>query len=225
MKRTKIEWVRNLDGSQGYTINPVKGLCPVACEYCYARRLYKRFKWNPEIRYVPEVWADRIPDGSKVFVGSTFELFLDSLPNTWMEFTLTNIKLNPQTTYIFLTKQPQNLIKWSPFPENCWVGISVTNHKSLIKAQFHLAKIEAKVKFVSVEPFLPELETLSEGYWLGLFEVAEWGIFGSQTQPTRHPKLEAVKLAIDCADYNHRPVFVKEPLSSHYGINRKEYPR
>ena len=45
MNLTKIEWC-------DYTINPVKGLCPMACSYCYARRMYKRFKWNPEIRFL-----------------------------------------------------------------------------------------------------------------------------------------------------------------------------
>lgn len=30
MQKTKIPWA-------DYTINPVKGLCPMACSYCYAR--------------------------------------------------------------------------------------------------------------------------------------------------------------------------------------------
>lgn len=33
-----------------YTWNPVKGLCPEACEYCYARRIYARFHYDPAIR-------------------------------------------------------------------------------------------------------------------------------------------------------------------------------
>ena len=51
MNKTKIEWT-------DYTINPVKGLCPMACSYCYARAMYKRFRWNPEIRY--DDWSDNI---------------------------------------------------------------------------------------------------------------------------------------------------------------------
>ena len=35
MNKTKIEWVKNNDGTQGYTINPVKGLCPMACPVCF----------------------------------------------------------------------------------------------------------------------------------------------------------------------------------------------
>ncbi len=51
MNKTKIPWC-------DYTINPVKGLCPMACEYCYARKMYKRFKWNPVIRYDDWVWHE-----------------------------------------------------------------------------------------------------------------------------------------------------------------------
>ena len=50
MQKTKIEWT-------DYTWNPIKGLCPVDCKlpdgrsYCYAKRIYQRFKWNPKIGF------------------------------------------------------------------------------------------------------------------------------------------------------------------------------
>ena len=47
MNKTKRPWT-------DYTLNPVKGLCPMACPYCYARAMYKRFKWNPKIRITDE---------------------------------------------------------------------------------------------------------------------------------------------------------------------------
>jgi protein gp37 len=42
MNKTKIEWVKNDDGTQGYTWNPVTG-CLHGCEYCYARGIARRF--------------------------------------------------------------------------------------------------------------------------------------------------------------------------------------
>ena len=65
-------------GWSDYTINPVKGKCPMGCDYCYARRMYDRFKWNPEIRYEDPFWQFHKLKGkkpSRVFVGSTMELF------------------------------------------------------------------------------------------------------------------------------------------------------
>ena len=38
MNKTKIEWVKNPDGSPGYSWNPITG-CLNGCEYCYARKL------------------------------------------------------------------------------------------------------------------------------------------------------------------------------------------
>lgn len=38
MNKTQIEWVRNPDGSLGYTFNPITG-CLNNCDYCYARKL------------------------------------------------------------------------------------------------------------------------------------------------------------------------------------------
>jgi len=38
MNRTQVEWVKNPDGSQGYSWNPITG-CLSSCGYCYARRL------------------------------------------------------------------------------------------------------------------------------------------------------------------------------------------
>jgi protein gp37 len=43
MNKTKIEWVKNDDGTQGYTWNPVTG-CLHGCKYCYARKQANRFK-------------------------------------------------------------------------------------------------------------------------------------------------------------------------------------
>ena len=44
INKTKIEWC-------DYTINPIKGICKNNCWYCYAIRMYKRFGWNPKIRF------------------------------------------------------------------------------------------------------------------------------------------------------------------------------
>jgi len=64
------------------------------------------------------------------------------------------VKQCPQHTFLFLTKQPQNLIKFSPFPENCWVGVTATSYKMLLDALWELQDIQAKVKYLSLEPLL-----------------------------------------------------------------------
>ncbi|GAH61451.1 unnamed protein product [marine sediment metagenome] len=67
MSQSGIEWT-------DWTLNPIKGKCPVACPYCYARKMYDRFRWNPEVRFVPSVFNDLPKKPVRVFVGSTMEL-------------------------------------------------------------------------------------------------------------------------------------------------------
>ena len=63
----------------------------------------------------------------------------------------------PQHTFLFLTKQPQNLIKWSPFPPHCYVGVTATNPDMFANAIYYLGGIEASVKYISAEPLLKSL--------------------------------------------------------------------
>jgi len=209
MNKTKIEWC-------DYTINPVKGLCPMACSYCYARAMYKRFKWNPIIRYDDWVWHEGgyIPKGSKVFVGSTIELFGDWVKPEWLEIIFSYCKSCPSHTFIFLTKQPQNLIKLSPFPDNCWVGVTATDSLALSKAIYWLSKVEAKVKYISAEPLLNGYPI--DGLSTALFKTGgiNWIIIGQQTPISKKttPKIEWIKEIVEAADKAGIPVFLKNNL-------------
>ncbi len=208
VNKTKIPWC-------DYTINPVKGLCPMACEYCYARRMYKRFKWGPEMRYDPTVFMTLPIKPSRVFVGSTIELFGGW--NLWMDEIISLCRRTEEHTFIFLTKKPENLIKWSPFPENCYVGITCDTKKRMAEGYKHLCNIEAKVKYISFEPLLERMDVKS-------LSSINWVIIGSRTQPTRHPPKEWIDEIITASDKANIPIFIKEPLASHIGIHRQGFP-
>ena len=225
MAKTKIEWC-------DYTINPVKGLCPMACSFCYARRMYKRFKWNPEIRYEDLFYSPGIKGrvGDKYFVGSTIELFGDWIRPEWLEDIFRWVNAYPQRTFIFLTKQPQHLVRWSPFPENCWVGVSATGPEQIRLAFKHLDyDVKAPVKFVSFEPLL--------GMIFSSFNVIErfikasgvnWAIIGRQTPPSKktEPNLEWIQEIESACDKAGIPIFEKNNLKSL--LNRplkQEFPK
>jgi len=201
MPKTKIEWC-------DYTINPVKGLCPMACSYCYARRMYKRFNWNPEIRYNPKVMLESatLPGGSRVFVGSTMELFGKHIKDAWLKDTFYIAKRCPWITFIFLTKQPQNLIKWSPFPGNCWVGVTATNGRMVDDAGYYLAQVEAKVKFLSIEPLLEPIHL-----YFGKPGI-DWVLIGAQTNPYKPPEISWLREIVEATDKMGIPVFLKHNL-------------
>lgn len=155
MNKTKIDWA-------DYSINPVKGICPNNCWYCYARKMYKRFKWNPEIRLDLDCLMgykiDKIKKPSRIFVGSMHDIFGNWIPDEWI-WTIIGILSKyeyKKHTFIFLTKFPKRY-QYFDFPENCWLGLTLTGEETAFKAQDDLHWIFRKpknLKFVSYEPLL-----------------------------------------------------------------------
>lgn len=213
MNKTKIEWC-------DYTVNPVKGLCPMACSYCYARAMYKRFKWDETIRQIEAGFIindlKKMKPNSKVLWGSTMELFHEQLPDLWRKDIFKIVNQFPHLTHIFLTKQPQNLQRWSPFPDNCWIGVSATNtQESVHRVGNILYAIQAKVKFSSLEPLLDwDTSSFQVSIEDSFMRALDWLIIGQQT-PVRNatiPKLKWIQEIVEAADKANVPVFLKNNL-------------
>jgi protein gp37 len=205
--------------------------------------MYKRFKWNPEIRFDLSVYNDlpKMKDGSRVFWGSTFELFGDWVSLDGMSFIMRQVKLYPKLTHIFLTKQPQNLIKWSPFPENCWVGVSTVDKIHFLAACHYLQDIQATVKFLSFEPLQESMMTaqpIEEHLQNG---GVNWVIIGQQTPVKKEttPHIEWIQEIVEACGKAEIPVFLKDNLIelvnyespetdfafNKEGFYRQEFPR
>ena len=209
MSSTSIEWC-------DYSLNPVKGLCPVACSYCYARRMYKRYHWNETIRFEHATFLrelGQIHKPSRIFVGSTMDLFGDWVQKEWMEQILDVVKYLKQHTFIFLTKRPAGMAQWS-FPDNCWVGVSMTEPFPVTFPLKHLAAVQAKVKFVSFEPLL------EWGYLSRIGESLEragvnWVIIGQQTPVSKKTAPEPAwvqDILVGAHNAGCLPVFIKDNL-------------
>lgn len=254
MNKTKIEWVKNSDGSPGYTWNPITG-CLNGCEYCYARklangRLRSRYLanghyWIPKEHeslwmdmvikgkpippdtdpFYPRFWPDKVVQmvnyvglGKRkgIFVCDMSDLFGIGIPEEWTDQVMQAIRFNPRHRFYLLTKQPQNLIKWSPFPDNCWVGVTATNSDMAYYAVEWLREIEAKVKYISFEPLLASIAELSSNMPKLIASKADWIIIGSQTKPYKPPKIEWAEEIVEACDKVRIPVFLKDNLKPLY---------
>jgi len=176
--------------------------------------------------FYPRFWEDRLrelqlrnvsliergldkPRG--IFVCDMGELFGDWLPIEWTEAILNEID-NKYDRFYLLTKQPQNLAKFSPFPDNVYIGVTATNQAMYDSAVYWLHQIEAKVKYISIEPILSHIH-------LPNYRDVDWLIIGAQTKPYRPPKISWVEEIVKAADRAGIPVFLKDNLSGLIPIN------
>jgi len=204
----------------------VKGRCPVDCPYCYVKIFRRRFGGHDDIRFYPGELEDmkRRKKPSRVFVGSMIELFHDQTIQ-YMPELLDTVRLCPQHTFMFLTKQPQNLTKFSPFPPNAWVGVTATNQIKFDEAaMWYLPGIKASIKYVSIEPLLDRI--LVSGQTLRVCGI-NWVIIGAQSYPTVMPEISWVKDIIEACDKAGVRVLLKNSLRPLFPNQklRQEMPR
>ncbi|KKL96447.1 hypothetical protein LCGC14_1844400 [marine sediment metagenome] len=203
--------------------------------------LWDRVTTDP---FYPRFWKSRFWDvcakqkPSGIFVCDMGELFGDWIPFEWQDRIFDIIKTCPQHRFYLLTKQPQNLAKFSPFPDNCWVGVTATNHLQAIKGMNYFKDVQAKIKFMSFEPLLADIG-FSDTRWFKANQIIkslDWLIIGALTGTkqellslkaaasltlmpygkkwTAQPKIEWVQEIVQAADKAGIPVFLKKNLNS-----------
>lgn len=199
---------------------------------------YPRF-WEERLydfRLIP--YRDIQPKQRGVFVCDMGDLFGIGIPDEWTRQVLAECEEAPHNRFYLLTKQPQNLIKFSPFPDNAWVGVTATNELSYVEAVAELANIEAKVKYLSFEPLLERVR--NTGAFMKSAGI-NWLIIGActgtnseltylnQKYPdltlmsspdclnikrwTAQPKIEWVREIVEAADKAGVKVFLKDNLA------------
>jgi len=233
MQKTKIEWVKNPDGSQGYSWNPIRGKCPVACKlpdgriYCYGHRHYDMRPWLEEgtgsglgclMNHEIEQPVNRKkPTG--IFVCSLFELFYPDI-EWYRNVIFHTISQCPQHRFYILTKLPHKIDR--PMPDNVWLGVSITGLDDVWKLM-HLKKAEAKFKFISHEPILEEIEMND----FKLMNWADWLIVGRLSHHGRKydPKPQYIMDLAYFALCYQVPFFMKNNLKEIWGCKlRQEMP-
>jgi protein gp37 len=203
------------------TWNPVRGLCPESPEY--ARRIYARFKYNPVIRLdEKELMAPyKLKKPSRIFCGSTIDMFHQDIHGGWLRQIVKVIKDNPQHVFQFL-------YHFSPhrgfFPKNCWLGLTVTSYIDAQKALAFSKTYPDHTKFFSFEPLLGDPTIPDEA-----FENISWIIIGAETGNRKGkvvPRKEWIAKLLNAADRNFLPVYMKDNLPSFPDIKkRQEFPK
>jgi protein gp37 len=181
MAQSSIEWTE-------MTWNPTTGCDKISagCKFCYAevmsRRLQsmgvEKYKDNFEVRVhndalkIPYTWKN----SKVVFVNSMSDLFHEDIPSEFIKDVFKVMNDNPQHVFQVLTKRAERLfelhneLKWT---HNIWMGVSVENDKVRNRIDY-LRKINARVKFLSLEPLIGPLKKLN-------LENIDWVIVGGES--------------------------------------------
>jgi protein gp37 len=221
-----IEWAK-------WSWNPVTG-CHHGCKYCYARDIAVRFgdkdtpikdRFNYTVRrnrfdapFNTKIPQARLaePGINNVFVCSMADLFGEWVEAEVIVDILATCKETPQWNYIFLTKNPSRLLNFE-FPQNSWVGTTVDINSRVKTAMEVMPEVRAPVKFISVEPFLEDLD-------IDDLSGIDWVIIGGCSEssggPEVQPQWEWVEKLLFVARDSNCKVYFKPNLKT----RPKEYP-
>ena len=191
-RNSKIEWT-------DHTFNPWWGCTKVspACDHCYAETWAKRIGldvWSSgkPRRFLsnsywqqPRRWnkaASLANQRARVFCASMSDVFEWKKELTpWRHKLWELIEETPHLDWLLLTKRPHLVTRMTPWsnewPHNVWLGVTVENQKYAEKRLSHLEKIPAKIRFLSCEPLLGEIDLRK---WLEQ-NVIHWVIAGGES--------------------------------------------
>jgi protein gp37 len=178
---TKIEWVKNVDGSSGQTWNPITGCTKISpgCKNCYAETMAKRLKamgkpqyqgvigdngkWNGRVEFVGSALEKPLKRRKPMtyFVNSMSDMFHENVTDIWLSIIWFTMTLCRQHTFQILTKRADIMAQKMPVLVDCygllpnvWLGVSVENQAAADERIPHLLQAPAAVKFLSLEPLL-----------------------------------------------------------------------
>lgn len=194
MGDTIISWTKK-------TWNPVTGCSRVSagCERCYAERLSLRYGWSHKpwtAQNAAEniVWHPgrldeprRWRNATRVFVCSMSDFFHPVVLAEWQGRILDVMRETPHT-YQILTKRPEGAASYlttRTLPDNAWLGVSVEHDKTFGRIDT-LRSIQATRRFISFEPLIGPVESLTAEALIGIDWVIVGGESGEGYRPLDH---------------------------------------
>ena len=117
-----------------------------------------------------------------VFVNSMSDLFHEEVPLEFIQQVFATMKACPHHTFQVLTKRAERLhevaksLAWAP---NIWLGVTIEDESVTWRLDI-LRHIPASIKFLSCEPLLGPLPSLS-------LAGIDWVIVGGESGPSARP--------------------------------------
>lgn len=141
------------------------------------------------------------------FVNSMSDLFHEKVPFEYIEQVFSVMKQAHHHTFQILTKRADRMAAYCrtrAVPPNTWLGVSVENRKHGVPRIDVLRRIDATIRFLSIEPLLEDVGQfdLTNIHW-----VIVGGESGGRARPMHAEWVENVKR--QCDDFGV-PFFFKQ---------------
>lgn len=187
MRKTKIEWTEQ-------TWNPSVGCTKISdgCKHCYAETMAKRLEAMGTKGYEEgfkfHIMEERlfqpleVKRPTKFFVNSMSDLFHEEMPFDYIDKVMDIIAKTPRHVYQVLTKRDERMKQYfssRKIPSNIWLGVTVESEKYVSRID-SLRVIDAKIKFISMEPLLSDINGLN---LKGIHWVIVGGESGAKARP------------------------------------------
>jgi protein gp37 len=185
---SKIEWTEQ-------TWNPTTGCTKISsgCKHCYAETMARRLQAmganGYENGFSLSILRERLSQPLKrkkptiYFVNSMSDLFHKSVSFEFLDQIFEVIEKTPQHSYQILTKRASRMRDYfinRVVPNNAWLGVSVEDKKHGLPRIDLLREINARIRFLSVEPLLEDLDVIN-------LEDIHWVIVGGESGPKARP--------------------------------------
>lgn len=232
MSKSKGQW-------WGESWNPITGCTKVSpgCKNCYAEAMAARLKamglpqyqnvvnngkrWTGEIEFVPSALGKplRRQKPTTYFVNSMSDLFHVDVKIEWLAAIWQVMAETPQHTHQILTKRARTMRIAADVMadrygllDNIWLGVSIENQQTADERYRFLAKTQAALRFLSVEPLLGQVDLG------GRLNEIDWVIVGGESGPNARPiEADWVRLLRDQCQEAEVPFFFKQ----WGGVNKK----
>ena len=241
MAKSSIEWTEE-------TWNPATGCSKVSpgCQNCYAEKMSARLMKMGQKKYANNFnYTEHEEDLNKpflikkptmIFVNSMSDLFHEFATDSFITSVFETMMQANHHTYQVLTKRPDRMKEFvdkyisvngglEEIPKHIWLGTSVESQRYTSRIEI-LKQVKCKVKFVSFEPLLENVNSDLTGI--------DWAIVGGESGFNARPiKEEWIKnIRASCRVYGTSFFFKqwggrypKEKGNLLDGIKYQEWPK
>lgn len=209
---SRIEWTEQ-------TWNPTVGCTKISpgCKNCYAETMARRLRAigvkGYENGFRLSLMPGRLPEPlqrakpTTYFVNSMSDLFHEKVPFEYIDQVFDVIDRAGQHTFQVLTKRADRMAAYfldRKVPLNAWLGVSVENKKHGLPRIDSLRRINARIRFLSVEPLLEDVGPLDLS---GIHWVIVGGESGVRARPMRLSWVDSIRNQCEEAEV---PFFFKQ---------------